>query len=470
MVLLIGHPEGHHAERSYILDVLFHDFLGLDYVAAPHQDPFVTIRLSDDDVGKRLDIAEVFFSKPQSEWLTEDSLPRRPLERWTAPAKSVLSVSLEGAQVPVIYGAAKEGELFTCSEGTSYLGIDVLGSAFFMLTQYQEAVSRERDDFDRFPASASLAFQEGFLQRPIVNEYLEILWAVMRRMWPGLKRKARTYRVFLSHDMDEVSLLGRSWPSVIRSLAADLLLRREGRLALQRLRAFAKTRATRKPVAGDPYNTFDFIMATSERFELRDTFNFVAAESKHRLDPRYDLRQPWIRGLIKRIYNRGHGIGLHPSINTYKDAALIMREYQRLRRVCAEENVTQETWGGRQHYLRWANPTTWQSWEAAGLDYDSSLGYAQHVGFRCGCCYEYPVMNLQTGQRLRLRERPLVAMESSLLSYMGCSLRAAERWLRDLIATCRRYDGDFSLLWHNHMLVADAAKKTYSQVVAAAAP
>jgi len=470
MVLLIGHPQGRAAERRYILDVLFRDFLGLEYVATPHKDPSVTIGLSDDHLKQRLEIPDVFFSKPANEWLTEASLPARPLEQWIPPVDSFAGVPLGGAQVPIIYGATRDGAVFDCSESSYFLGIDIFGSAFFMLTQYQEAVSRERDDFDRFPASASLSFQEGFLQRPIVNEYVEILWAVMRRLWPGLQRKAHSYRVHLSHDLDEVSLLGRSWPSVLRSLAADLLLRREGRLAIQRLRAFVKTRATQQPAVGDPYDTFDFIMSTSEQHGLRDTFNFVAAESRDLLDPRYDVQQPWVRRLINRIYDRGHAIGLHPSINTYKDPTLIMREYQRLRNVCAEENIVQQTWGGRQHYLRWANPTTWQSWEAAGLDYDSSLGYAQHVGFRCGCCYEYPVMNLQTGQRLALRERPLIAMESSLLSYMGCSLRAAEHWLRDLIATCRRYEGDFSLLWHNHMLVGDAAKKTYARVVAAAAP
>ena len=47
----------------------------------------------------------------------------------------------------------------------------------------------------------------------------------------------------------------------------------------------------------------------------------------------------------------------------------------------------------RQHYLRWRAPTTWQNWEDAGLDYDSTVGYADHVGFRAGTCYEYPIFN-----------------------------------------------------------------------------
>lgn len=44
-------------------------------------------------------------------------------------------------------------------------------------------------DHDRFPATASLAYRAGFLDRPQIDEYLEILWAAMRRLWPGLQRK-----------------------------------------------------------------------------------------------------------------------------------------------------------------------------------------------------------------------------------------------------------------------------------------
>ena len=63
-----------------------------------------------------------------------------------------------------------------------------LADKIFMLSRYEEVVKSDRDRFDRFPASASLAAQEGFLNRPIVNEYLEILWACLIRLWPQMQR------------------------------------------------------------------------------------------------------------------------------------------------------------------------------------------------------------------------------------------------------------------------------------------
>jgi hypothetical protein len=54
-----------------------------------------------------------------------------------------------------------------------------------MLARYKEVARSDRDEHDRFPAAASLTHQEGFFERPIVNEYLEILWSCVKRLLPG---------------------------------------------------------------------------------------------------------------------------------------------------------------------------------------------------------------------------------------------------------------------------------------------
>ena len=43
-----------------------------------------------------------------------------------------------------------------------------------MLSRYEELITKDRDQHNRFPATASVAFKAGFLDRPIVSEYLEI--------------------------------------------------------------------------------------------------------------------------------------------------------------------------------------------------------------------------------------------------------------------------------------------------------
>jgi hypothetical protein len=43
----------------------------------------------------------------------------------------------------------------------------------------EEVVEQKRDGHDRFAAAYSLSSQYGFIMRPIVDEYSEVLWACL---------------------------------------------------------------------------------------------------------------------------------------------------------------------------------------------------------------------------------------------------------------------------------------------------
>src|SRR5690606_24863414 len=96
----------------------------------------------------------------------------------------------------------------------------------------------------------------------------------------------------------------------------------------------------------------------------------------------------------------------------------------------------------------------WRAMADAGIAYDASLGFAPRPGFRAACCYEYPVWDLEAGEQLPLRERPLVAMEVSFFTYQRKTLDEAASDIESLAATCRRYGGVMTLLWHNHWLAS----------------
>ena len=206
-------------------------------------------------------------------------------------------------------------------------------------------------------------------------------------------------------------------------------------------------------------------MEQSERHGHRSAFYFMTRHTDVHFDADYSIDDPWIRGLLAQIAARGHEIGLHPSYTTYRDEVVLRDELGRLERACVAEGVQQERLGGRQHFLRWANPVTWRAWEAAGLAYDSTLGFSEAVGFRCGACYEYPVFDLEERRTLNLLERPLIAMEVSLLNYAGASPEAAAEALRALKETCRAVDGDFTFLWHNNHLITEHNRDAYASIL-----
>jgi peptidoglycan/xylan/chitin deacetylase (PgdA/CDA1 family) len=362
----------------------------------------------------------------------------------------------ESGGLPILYGPVAP------STSPARLAVDVFGSAFFMLTRYEELVVDERDGFGRFPAASSVAARGDFLGIPIVDAYVEVLWDALQRTWPRLQRRPRAFQVLLTHDVDDpLATLDHGPRDVARQLAGDVVRRRDPRLALQRARSLLGDRRL------DPNNTFDFLMDVSERHGLRSAFYFLPYRDEQPRNGPYLFEHPWVRSLIGRIAARGHEIGLHPTFCTYRDAARTSEELGRLMRVAEAEGVDQQAWGGRQHYLRWANPDTWRNWEAAGLSYDSTVGYAEIVGFRTGTCHPYRVFDLRERRPLRLRERPFQVMDVTLLSTMALTPEAALEALSAIAAECRRYRGCLGVLWHNNTLLRSAREQRWYETLVA---
>jgi Family of unknown function (DUF7033) len=439
VTLIVEAPPGYEAERRYVLDVILGDRLGLDWTLCTVDRPDVRISLAGQPDGTCVLVPDVLFATPREDWLTPRSLP--------AVRKS--------RGLPVLYGAAPDG---------GRLEVDVFGSAFFMLTRYEELVVGDRDQHGRFPASASIAAHAGFLGTPIVDRYVDLLADALLRNWPGLPLRHREYGVILTHDIDDpLASLGHGPRDFARQLAGDVVRRRDARLALRRIRSVRDHRL-------DPHNTFDFLMDVSERHNLRSAFYFLAYRDQRARDGAYLFEHPLVRQLISHIGRRGHEVGLHPSFCTHRDAARTREEYVRLRRVADVEGVHQGEWGGRQHFLRWENPQTWRNWEAAGLAYDATLAYPEAVGFRTGTCHPYRVFDLEQRRPLSLREMPFQVMDGTLLTLMALGPDAARAAVLDIAAECRRYGGLLGILWHNNtFLRSGREQRWYEELVAAVA-
>ena len=461
-MLVVHLPDNCRAERSYVLDVVLGEFLGLRFDVA--WVPGATqVSIRDGDHGPALRLADDFFAWAADHWL-EAGVPL-PLAGPAAALPRARLAPFDDA-LPVMFGHAGADGAWTHGDaGGATLGLDVFGAAFFMLSRYEELVSAARDEHGRFPASASVAGQAGLLERPIVDDYVQVLWHALERLWPRLDRRAGAFRTHLTHDVDLPLKHGFSpW---YRTGAAALrdAVRSGPSAAVGRLRAWRTVRGGRPEI--DPYNTFGWLMDLAERQGLRGAYYFLAGRH-HAHDGLYEIEHPFIARLMRDLHARGHEIGLHPSYTTYLDAARTADEFARLRRAAEGAGVRQSGWGGRQHFLRWRNPDTLRNWESAGLLYDSTLGYADHNGFRCGVCREYPAYDLPQRRRMSLRLRPLIMMESTFATHMklGWGQRALDHAVR-LKDACRRVDGDFVLLWHNSNLVTPEQRATLGAVLEA---
>lgn len=467
-MLRVTFPDNRRAERSWICAVMLGEFLGL-----PHEIAFAAqagVRIAAE--GRALELPDTFFSAARDNWLAAATLPSEPLRRRTAEALGCPDARLIEPTLPILYGV--RGNEWV-DDGNAWLSLDVFGSAFFMLTRYEEAATEMagaagaeslRDRHERFPASASLAWREDFLHRPLIDEYAEVLWSALLRRWPRLKRKARQPRMLVSCDVDHPYHPGAtSLARMVKRTAGELLRRRGIPAAVAPLRNYLAGR--RGDWRHDPYyHTVDWIMDINEAAGNRVAFYFIPEITDKAMDDTCPISDRAVRAMMKRIADRGHEIGVHPGYRTYLNAARLRSGRERLQRVLDQEGIWQQIAGGRQHYLRWSTRTP-ALWNEAGMSYDSTLGYADQAGFRCGTSREYPMFDLHAGTALRLKQRPLACMDCSIVSYMGLGFtsRALEK-MRALKHAAQRMNGDFSLLWHNSFLDTAAAREIYREIVA----
>jgi hypothetical protein len=346
------------------------------------------------------------------------------------------------------------------------IAFDILGLAFWMLNRIEEIGRKDLDVHGRFVASSSHAFKCGYLERPVVDEWFHVLGQVIQRVWPNITLKTHEFNVRISHDVDEPSRYAfATFMQLLRKLAADIVRHKDYSSALMAPIIWLTSRNVLNQF--DPYNTFDWIMDLSEQNNLASTFYFICGNNdKHDADYRpNDLR---IRRLMQDIHNRGHQIGLHCSYRSFQLAEMISREAKLLKKIAADEGIKQAEWGSRMHYLRWEQPTTLLGLADAGVDYDSTLGYADHVGFRCGTCFEYSGYDPVTKKILPIRIRPLIAMECTVIAsrYMNMGTgQAALKKLLQLKSTCAAVKGCFTLLWHNSQLQNSAERALYRSVL-----
>lgn len=417
-------PNNNMAERKYILDVVFKEFLGLDFnmiESADSQD--WTIELENQKV---LTIKDTFFSKYPSdlEYLKLKNIPNKIED------------------------------------------MDIFAASFFMLTRWEEYVNKARDSHDRFTATESLAYKQDFLARPIVNEYVEMLKSMLLELDSNIKFKIHNSRLFISCDVDQpYDCTVENLKNLIRVGSGDILKRKSIKELAKRVRRYIFNKFGNYKY--DENYSFDWYMDVCETAGAKATFYFIPTSSEKQ-NGCYELQDKKIQNLIKYIDSRGHEIGVHGSYQTYKDKDKTKLQKNMLDDILSSLDISQKVIGNRQHYLRWDSSLTPSVLEYAGFEYDTTGSYADRPGFRYGICYEFSMFDILNRKKLSLKQRPLIVMECSVIddSYMGLGYsEEALQVMKELKQKCFKYNGNFSLLWHNNHFKTEEDKKMFEEVV-----
>ena len=420
-MIIVKIPNNFLSEKIYIISTLFDEFLGLNYQIETYSENDYKIVL---DNKKELIIKDSFFSNfKNQDYLSIQNMPQSPLQKTNNQFDF-------NKNLPIIYGK----NTLEISDNKIVCGVDIFASCFFMLTRWEEYVIKERDKYDRFLAKNSLAYKENFLDRPMVNEYTEMLWNMLKSLDINQNRKKRKFTVCLAHDVDEIKRY--KWYPPLGAIKRDVK-NHNFKKATNIILDFIKTKLYLKK---DPYHTalLDYIIDLEKKYGFKSSFYFMSSGEM------YSLNNHWLQKFIKKLIINNFEIGIHPSFNAYNNPNIIKRGKEKLEKIIGGKVA-----GGRQHFLKWETPKSWETWQKTGLKYDTTLCYADYEGFRCGTCYPFKPFNVIKRETIDIWEISLIVMDATLIDYRKLSPEKAIKTMTNLLNQIKKYNGVFVFLWHN---------------------
>lgn len=313
---------------------------------------------------------------------------------------------------------------------------DLFAASFYLVSRYEEYLPHIKDEHLRFSPAQSLAFQKGFLDKPMVNIWALELKAMLQRHFPQLQFHCPEYRYLSTFDID--SAFAYREKGLVRQFGAFslALFSLNFRKMAQRFRVLAG-------MEEDPYDTYQWQLEIAGRYGLKSLYFFLVGDygEYDKNIPVEDSRN--FQSLIKSIADYAE-VGVHPSYGSNGNRAQLQKEIRRLRKVLKREVVK-----SRQHYLKVSFPDTYRDLIELDIQEDYSMGYASEIGFRASICSPFLFYDLDLDVSTKLKLVPFMLMDGTMKDYMKLSPEESVERSHRLIDQVKAVNGLFVTLWHN---------------------
>ncbi|MBL4938126.1 polysaccharide deacetylase family protein [Clostridium sp. YIM B02515] len=318
---------------------------------------------------------------------------------------------------------------------------DIIQTAFFFLTCYEDYVVNDYDKYGRANIEKSILYKNNLLSIPVVNMLIQYLIDLLNKYYHlDISVKPlwgdKNFASILSHDVDCISKF-LPFKKELRLQLSLLIADKRPKQFCNRFFGYINKKINKR--YKDPFDTFEYILKIEEKYGFKSTFYFMADNKT------YMVTDKATQSIVQKIKSYNSEIGFHPGLGTSNNIEIFNKQKQLFNKYIGRNNKL----GIRQHYLSFISGTTWEIQNDAGAIYDTSICYPQVAGFKAGYCLPYKVYSLSRNTVLDFWEVPLIVMEGSLLQYMKLNGDEAKIYCINLINEVEKYNGVFALLWHN---------------------
>jgi hypothetical protein len=348
-------------------------------------------------------------------------------------AEEVVWKEWKNTRIPFLFDSIDD-EVISFNGKSVIINFDIVASGFYLLSGYQELDKSKRDNLGRFLYSESIQHKLGITAIPVVNYYFDILKTAIEKVH-GISLKPKysvdgDFKVCLTHDIDNCSngwLEGSAWAVKNKKYFAPFSL------LYQR---FIKQK--------DIWYNFETLLDIEKQYDAKSSFYFLCKKGKYlgKSNADYHISNHKFQKVFRKIRASGSEVGIHGSFGTHSNLELLKKDI---------EVLNQPVLGGRFHFLEFEMDLTPHILEQAGLKYDSTLSFAEHIGFRNSCCTPFPLFNFKENRTSSVLEIPLNIMDGTLSgkSYMNLSPEQSIESVKSLIEEVHKFNGVLTILWHN---------------------
>jgi uncharacterized protein DUF7033 len=318
----------------------------------------------------------------------------------------------------------------------SVFPFDPFAASFYLISRYEEYLPHIKDKHERFLASESLAFQNNFLEIPVVNNWVNEIEKQIEIHFNNFQFKQRTFNYTSTIDIDNAyAYKHKGFIRISGGLIKSIFKEHN---FIERLKVIlGKT--------PDPFDTFNYQFELHKKLSISPIYFFLLGDYGLN-DKNISVKNKTFTSLIKSISDY-YAVGIHPSYASNNNINTLSKEIKRLQSI-----THRKTTKSRQHFLKLNLPSTYRNLIDNDIQFDYTLGYAEKCGFRASICSPFYYYDLDTEVITKLRLFPFTIMDATYQYYENSSPESVSNKISELMQTVKKVNGTFISVWHNESL------------------
>ncbi|MBU2928739.1 polysaccharide deacetylase family protein [Winogradskyella psychrotolerans] len=389
---------------------------------------------------KRILGIEVRFTSKVEDFIAHDSLKmsyaKQPLSNELFIRSNELLFETGLSDIDINVQGWEDTKGFFATGERSDLPFDIFASSFYLLSRYEEYLPHVKDDYGRFLASESIAFENDFLQQPVVDIWAYKLKNVLAERFPNYEFPIRNYSIQPVIDVPMAYYFkNKGFLRTIGGTLNDLRRLRLKQLYFRYSVLFGFKR--------DPYDTFKWIIRKQKQNKFKFVVLFLIGDYST-YDKNINTNKKDFISLIKSVADYCD-VGLKASYFSLSDITILKKEKTKM------ESITHTDLKAVRHSFSKLNlPTSYRNLVELEIHQDYTMGYINTLGFRAGTCTPFQFYDLDYEVQTPLQINPYHCLDFGLLKY-NSQLDKTEH-LQKIIREVKAVNGTFIPIFHNYSL------------------